>query len=71
MGLGVNSPRARTLTEALRAMPADTLSRLLLHRPDVIGPPPRDLAELAARATTTPSVNRALSRLNSWLATVA
>ena len=61
----------RTLTEALRSLPADALGRLLRHRPDLADPPPRDLAEVAARATTTPSVNRALSRLNAWLATVA
>ena len=64
-------PRPRTLTEALRGLPADALARLLRHRPDVTDPPPRDLAELAGRATTTASVNRALSRLNAWLATVA
>jgi Helicase conserved C-terminal domain len=63
--------RPRTLTEALRSLPDDALSRLLQHRPDVIDPPPRDLAELAGRATTTGSVNRALSRLNAWLSTVA
>ena len=67
----MTSQRPRTLTEALRTLPADALGRLLQHRSDVTDPPPRDLAELAGRATTTPSVNRALSRLNSWLATVA
>jgi Helicase conserved C-terminal domain len=67
----VHPLRARTLTEALRQLPTDTLSRLLQHRPDLADPPPRDLAELAGRATTTPSVSRALSRLNIWLGTVA
>src|SRR5215210_8160186 len=66
-----NGSRPRTLTEALRTLPADALSRLLQHRPDVADPPPRDLPELAGRATSTGSVNRALSRLNSWLGTVA
>src|SRR5687768_1698307 len=66
-----SSHRPRTLTEALRTLPAGALSRLLQHRPDVSDPPPHDLAEVAGRATTTTSVNRALSRLNLWLTTVA
>lgn len=61
----------RTLTEALRALPADRLSRLLRERDDLTDPPPGDLTELASRATTTPSVTRALSRLDAWRAAVA
>jgi hypothetical protein len=67
----MNAYRPRTLTESLRTLSADALSRLLQHRSDLTDPPPRDLAELAGRATTTLSVNRALSRLNLWLGTVA
>jgi hypothetical protein len=61
----------RTLTEALRILPAAGLSRLLRERDDLADPPPRDLTELASRATTTPSVTRALGRLDAWRATVA
>lgn len=61
----------RTLTEALRALPAERLSRLLRERDDLADPPPNDLTELASRATTTPSVTRALSRLDAWRAAVA
>ena len=63
--------RPRTLTEALRTLPAASLSRLLQERDDLVDPAPRDLTELAGRATTTASVTRALSRLDAWRGTVA
>jgi hypothetical protein len=63
--------RARTLTEALRALSADDLARLLAHRPDLLDGDPRDLAELVGRATSPPSIARALDRLNAWQRTVA
>jgi Helicase conserved C-terminal domain len=62
--------RPRTLTEALRTLPTTTLGRLLQERDDLTDPPPRDLTELASRATTTSSVTRALGRLDAWRATV-
>jgi hypothetical protein len=63
--------RPRTLAEALRALPATSLSRLLQERDDLADPPPADLTELASRATTTSSVTRALARLDAWRGTVA
>ena len=63
--------RPRTLSEALRTLSAASLSRLLQERDDLADPPPRDLTELASRATMTSSVTRALSRLDAWRATVA
>lgn len=65
------SARPRTLTDALRALPASDLGRLLRDRDDLADPAPRDLAELASRATATASVTRALGRLDAWRATVA
>jgi XPB/Ssl2-like helicase family protein len=62
--------RPRTLTEALRTLPTKSLGRLLQERDDLADPAPRDLTELAARATTTPSVTRALGRLDAWRGTV-
>src|SRR5918997_21667 len=60
--------RPRTLSEALRTLSAAGLSRLLQERDDLADPPPRDLTELASRATMTSSVTRALSRLDAWRA---
>ena len=62
---------ARTLTEALRGLLADDLTRLLTLRPDLAYPAPGDLTELSAQATTTGSVGRALDGLNSWQRVVA
>ena len=63
--------RPRTLTEALRAMPAEELAQLLALRPDLLDPVPEDVAELASRSTTSPSISRAVDELNTWLRTVA
>ena len=63
--------RPRTLTEALRVMPADGLAKLLALRPDLLDPVPEDIAELASRSTTSASIGRAIDELNVWLRTVA
>jgi hypothetical protein len=65
------SGRVRTLTEALRALSADDLAQVLAHRRDLLDSEPRDLAELVGRATSPPSIARALDRLNAWQRTVA
>lgn len=65
------SHRARTLTEALRALTNDQLTTILQHRMDLSHPRPRDLAELAARSTTTASIARSLDQLNAWTRLVA
>jgi hypothetical protein len=61
----------RTLTEALRRLDGDALTRLLSLRPDLAYPVPGDVSELSAQATTTSSVARALDGLNAWQRTVA
>lgn len=65
------TPRPRTLTEALRALTTAELTTVLGHRMDLSYPRPRDLAELGSRCTTTTSVGRALDQLNAWLRLVA
>ena len=63
--------RPRTLSEALRAMPAEELAQLLALRPDLLDPVPEDVADLASRSTTSASISRAVQELNTWLWTVA
>jgi len=63
--------RPRTLTEALRVMSVDELTTLLALRPDLLEPVPDDMAELASRAASSPSITRAIDELNIWLRTVA
>lgn len=56
---------ARSLADALRqASPAD-LTALLQARPDLCSPIPADLATLAARAASAPSVQRCLDGLDA------
>ena len=52
--------RPRSLADDLRARDDAALAALLRARPDLRTPVPADLAALAARATTRPSVQRAL-----------
>jgi hypothetical protein len=63
--------RPRTLTEALRALDREALITLLRLRPDLAHPAPTDLVDLAARATTTASVARAVDALNAYQRVVA
>ncbi|MFJ8312392.1 MULTISPECIES: helicase-associated domain-containing protein [unclassified Streptomyces] len=56
----------RTLAEALRARPDDSLAALLRIRPDLLSPVPGDLTQLATRAATRASVVRALERLDTF-----
>ncbi len=58
--------RPRTLTESLRRWPVDAVEALLRVRPDLTVPMPRDLSELASRATTSASTARALDDLDAW-----
>jgi Helicase conserved C-terminal domain len=57
---------ARTLTEHLRSLPREGLTRLLDLRPDLRFPRPGDLTEVATRATTTASIARALDGLDAY-----
>lgn len=54
----------RTFGEAVRRLDEAGLARLLALRPDLGVPAPADLAELATRAATATSVQRALERLD-------
>ncbi len=57
---------ARSLADALRGASDEALAELLGARPELVSPVPADLGQLAARATTAPSVARALDRLDRW-----
>jgi hypothetical protein len=56
----------RSLADDLRARDDAALVALLRARPDLLSPVPSDLASLAARATTRPSVSRALDQLDRF-----
>ncbi|MGI8768024.1 MAG: helicase-associated domain-containing protein [Propionibacteriaceae bacterium] len=60
----------RSFTDWLRSLDADRLGRLLESRPDLCQPAPRDIADLAARASTDASIAHALDELNAWLRSV-
>lgn len=66
-----SAPRARTLPDALRALPTAALADLLTHRPDLVDPAPRDITELAITSTTAASIARALDQLDAWQRLVA
>jgi len=57
--------RSRSLADELRQWDDTSLTELLLSRPDLLRPIPRDIAALAARATTSPSTARCLDRLSA------
>ena len=58
--------RPRSLADDLRARTDAALVTLLRARPDLLSPVPSDLASLAARAATRPSVSRALDQLDRF-----
>ncbi|HEX6921698.1 MAG TPA: helicase C-terminal domain-containing protein [Actinomycetes bacterium] len=58
--------RPRSLADDLRTRDDAALQSLLRDRPDLLNPVPSDLAALAARATTRPSVQRALDHLDRF-----
>ncbi|QSB05472.1 helicase-associated domain-containing protein [Natronoglycomyces albus] len=55
---------ASSLRDELSRRDDRALATLLALRPDLAYPPPRDLAALAARATTTASLRKAVDNLN-------
>ena len=58
--------RPRSLADDLRRRSNDALSTLLRLRPDLLNPVPADLRALAARATGTPSMLRALDGFDAF-----
>ncbi|MFX4293212.1 helicase-associated domain-containing protein [Streptomyces bohaiensis] len=56
----------RTLADELRSRTDSDLAGLLLARPDLLSPLPGDLSQLATRAGTRASVQRALDRLDTF-----
>ncbi|MFE2550871.1 helicase-associated domain-containing protein [Streptomyces sp. NPDC059355] len=60
------SSAPRSLAEALRARDDASLAALLHARPDLLGPVPGDMTQLATRAGTRASVIRALDRLDRF-----
>ncbi|MGW1815914.1 helicase C-terminal domain-containing protein [Streptomyces sp. NPDC002125] len=63
--MGTTTP-PRTLAEALRARGDESLAGLLRARPDLLGPVPNDITQLATRAGTRASVVRALEHLDRF-----
>ena len=57
---------AITFAEELRARSEEDLGAIFKFRPDLVTPVPNDFSALAARATSTPSLVRALDSLNLW-----
>jgi len=55
-----------SLTDHLRALPDTGLAALIRLRPDLVVPPPTDLAGLAARIQSRLSVTRAVDRLDRF-----
>ena len=55
-----------SLADELRTRSDEELDLLFQLRPDLITPVPSDMTALAARATSAPSLMRALERLNQW-----
>jgi len=60
------SKLAITFADELRARSEEDLAALFKFRPDLVTPVPNDFTSLAARATSTPSLVRALDSLNQW-----
>ena len=57
---------AITFADELRARSDDDLATIFKLRPDLVTPVPNDFSALAARASSTPSLVRALDSLNLW-----
>jgi hypothetical protein len=57
---------AITFADELRARGDDALASIFKLRPELVSPVPNDFSALAARATSTPSLVRALDSINMW-----
>ena len=56
----------RSFADYLRGLDDAALLRLFTHRPDLIAPVPSDMASLAVRASSAPSLARSIDSLNAW-----
>ncbi|TSA47311.1 MAG: hypothetical protein D4R50_03320, partial [Actinomycetales bacterium] len=56
----------RSFTDFLRGLDDSSLLALFELRPDLISPVPPDLSSLAVRASSAPSLARAVDSLNEW-----
>ncbi|MBC7462966.1 MAG: helicase-associated domain-containing protein [Actinobacteria bacterium] len=56
----------RSFTDYLRGLNDAALLSLFEHRPDLMSPVPPDFASLAVRASSAPSLARAVDSLNAW-----
>jgi hypothetical protein len=56
----------RSYADYLRALDDDALISMFTHRPDLVTPVPPDIASLAVRASSAPSLARAVDALNKW-----
>ena len=56
----------RSYADYLRALDDAALISMFTHRPDLVTPVPPDVASLAVRASSAPSLARAVDSLNKW-----
>ena len=56
----------RSYADYLRALDDAALISMFNHRPDLVTPVPPDMASLAVRASSAPSLARAVDALNRW-----
>ena len=56
----------RSYADYLRGLDDAALISIFSHRPDLITPVPPDMASLAVRASSAPSLARAVEALNKW-----
>lgn len=56
----------RSFADYLRGLDDPELLSLFAPRPDLVSPVPHDIASLAVRANSAPSLARAVERLNQW-----
>ena len=56
----------RSFADYLRTLDDAALISLFAHRPDLVTPVPPDIASLAVRATSAPSLARSIDSLNAW-----
>ena len=56
----------RSFADYLRGLDDPELLSLFALRPDLVSPVPHDIASLAIRANSAPSLARAVERLNQW-----